>query len=60
MLLLNLCRKYAYKFNKLFPLCESNNNLFELKNTIIQYNNMIFNKNITKIFELNENNNNDF
>ena len=39
MLLLNLCRKYAYKFNKLFPLCESNNiknqNLFKLKNTII-------------------------
>ena len=39
MLLLNLCRKYAYKFNKLFPLCESalsnnckNQSLDELKN----------------------------
>ena len=66
MLLLNLCRKYAYKFNKLFPLYEStipnnsdNNNqsLTELKNTIIQYNNMIFNKNISKIFDLEENKN---
>ena len=62
VLLLNLCRKYAYKFNKLFPLCESvlsnndnNQSLNELKNTITQFYNMIFNKNIYKIFELNEN-----
>ena len=68
-LLLNLCRKYANKFNKLFPLCESslmsesnNNNILnhnslkELKNTIIQYNNMIFNDNISKIFDLDDNN----
>ena len=64
MLLLNLCRKYAYKFDKLFPLCESiipkeikNQSLNELKNTIIQYNNMIFNQNISKIFELDDNKN---
>ena len=62
MLLLNLCRKYAYKFNKLFPICESttpnnskNQSLLELKNTIIQYNNMIFNQNISKIFDLDDN-----
>ena len=65
MLLLNLCRKYANKFNKLYPLCEtslmSDNNplnhdtLKELKNTIIQYNNMIFNDGITKIFDLDNN-----
>jgi len=64
MLLLNLCRKYAYKFNKLFPICESNisndlknQSFIELKNTIIQYNNMIFNQNITKIFQLDDNKN---
>ena len=64
ILLLNLCRKYAYKFNKLFPLCESNisddsrnQSLVDLKNTIIQYNNMIFNQNITKIFQLDDNKN---
>ena len=64
LLLLNLCRKYANKFNKLFPLCESalsnnckNQSLAELKNTIAQFNNMIFNKNISKIFDLNENQN---
>ena len=64
LLLLNLCRKYANKFNKLFPLCESalsnnckNQSLDELKNTISQFNNMIFNKNISKIFDLNENQN---
>ena len=62
ILLLNLCRKYAYKFNKLFPICESilpnnvtNKSLLELKNTIVQYNNMIFNQNISKIFDLDEN-----
>ena len=65
LLLLNLCRKYANKFNKLFPLCEEslmsdnnplNHNSFkELKNTIIQYNNMIFNDGITKIFDLDNN-----
>ena len=62
ILLLNLCRKYANKFNKLYPLCESalsnnsnNQSLNELKITITQFNNMIFNKNIYKIFELNEN-----
>ena len=62
--MLNLCRKYAYKFNKLFPLCESNisddsrnQSLIDLKNTIIQYNNMIFNQNITKIFQLDDNEN---
>ena len=64
MLLLNLCRKYAYKFGKLFPICESiipkdikSQSLNELKNTIIQYNNMIFNQNISKIFELDDNKN---
>ena len=67
MLLLNLCRKYANKFNKLFPLCENsllsdNNNILnhnsikELKNTIIQFNNMIFNDGINKIFDLDNNN----
>ena len=73
MLLLNLCRKYANKFNKLFPLCEkslksdkNNNNIFnhnslkELKNTIIQYNNMIFNDGIVKIFDLDKNNLNNY
>ena len=62
LLLLNLCRKYAYKFNKLFPLCESalsnkdkNQSFIDLKNTINQFNNMIFNQNISKIFDLNEN-----
>ena len=62
ILLLNLCRKYAYKFNKLFPIYEStiqdnstNQSFIELKNTIVQYNNMIFNQNISKIFELDEN-----
>ena len=69
ILLLDLCRKYANKFNKLFPICEkslinnknnvlNNNSFIELKNTIIQYNNMIFNDGITKIFELENNNNN--
>ena len=65
LLLLNLCRKYAKKFNKLLPLCEINNsnNSFnnnseifqELKNTIIQYNNMIFSEKITNLFKMKNN-----
>ena len=71
-LLLNLCRKYANKFNKLFPLCEASliseksninniinhNSLKELKSAIIQYNNMIFSDGVTKIFDLDNNSNN--
>ena len=70
LLLLNLCRKYAKKFNKLYPLCELefskydiNLDIFEeLKNTIIQYNTMIFSDKITNLFKIknNENINNDF
>ena len=73
MLLLNICRKFANKFNKLFPLCENSiksyknindkinhNSLKELKNTIIQYNNMIFNDGITKLFGIDKNNLNNF
>ena len=70
LLLLNLCRKYAKKFNKLYPLCELefskydiNLDVFEeLKNTIIQYNTMIFSDKITNLFKIknNENINNDF
>lgn len=58
LLLLNLCRKYAKKFNKLYPLCKSNNNseIFEeLKNTIIQYSKMIFSDKITNLFKIKNN-----
>lgn len=58
LLLLNLCRKYAKKFNKLYPLCKFNNNseIFEeLKNTIIQYNKMIFSDKITNLFKIKNN-----
>ena len=73
-LLLNLCRKYAKKFNKFYPLFElnfknqtelneNNNNdeiLQELKNTIIQYNNMVFNKKISNLFQIAQKNEEDF
>ena len=71
LLLLNICRKYAEKFNKLIPSCENilndlnnfgniNNKPFiEMKNTIIQYNNMIFNEGFAKIFDLKSNKIND-
>ena len=58
LLLLNLCRKYAKKFNKLYPLCISNKNpeIFEeLKNTIIQYSKMIFSDKITNLFKIKNN-----
>jgi hypothetical protein len=58
LLLLNLCRKYAKKFNKLYPLCKPSNNpeIFEeLKNTIIQYSKMIFSDKITNLFKLKNN-----
>ena len=65
LLLLNLCRKYAKKFNKLLPLCEinystneiiNNSEIFqEFKNTIIQYNNMIFSEKITNLFKIKNN-----
>ena len=63
ILLLNLCKKFAHRFNRLFPLCEpnfisSNNNnncIQELKNAILQYNNMIFNEEINKIFDIDTN-----
>ena len=69
-LLLNLCRKYAKKFNRLYPLFElnfknknelnqNNNNdeiLQELKNTIVQYNNMVFNKKISNLFQIEQEN----
>ena len=70
LLLLNLCRKYAKKFNKLYSLCELelskydiNPEIFEdLKNTISQYNTMIFSDKITNLFKIknNENLNNDY
>ena len=70
LLLLNLCRKYAKKFNKLYPLCELeltkyniNPEIFEeLKNTILQYNTMIFSDKITNLFKIknNENTINDY
>ena len=72
LLLLNLCRKYAKKFNKLYPLCELeftkyniniNTEIFEeLKNTIVQYNTMIFSEKISNLFKIknNENINNDY
>ena len=70
LLLLNLCRKYAKKFNKLYPLCELefakyniNIEIFEeLKNSLIQYNSMIFSDKITNLFKLknNDNINNDY
>ena len=70
LLLLNLCRKYAKKFNKLYPLSElelTKNNinseiLNDLKNTILQYNAMIFSEKITNLFKIknNEMTNNDY
>jgi len=70
LLLLNLCRKYAKKFNKLYPIYELeltkyniNPEIFEeLKNTILQYNTMIFSDKITNLFKLknNENTINDY
>ena len=70
LLLLNLCRKYAKKFNKLYPICELeltkyeiNQEIFEdLKNTIYQYNSMIFSDKITNLFKIknNENANNEY
>ena len=70
LLLLNLCRKYAKKFNKLYSLCDLelskydiNPEIFEdLKNTISQYNTMIFSDKITNLFKIknNENLNNDY
>ena len=70
LLLLNLCRKYAKKFNKLYPICELeftkcniNKEIFEeLKNTILQYNTMIFSDKITNLFKIknNENTINDY
>ena len=50
-LLLNLCRKYAYKFNKLI---NNKENYADLKNSILQFNNMIFNQNLTKILDINK------
>ena len=70
LLLLNICRKYAEKFNKLMPTCErilnelnhyeniNNKPFIEMKNTIIQYNNMIFNEGFTKIFNFKSNDTN--
>ena len=62
LLLLNLCRKYAKKFNTLYPLCEenfidkNNSEVFEeLKSTIIQYNNMIFSEKISNLFKYKNN-----
>ena len=57
LLLLNLCRKYAKKLNKLYPLCDgSNQEVFEeLKNTIIQYDKMIFSDKITNLFKYKNN-----
>jgi len=58
LLLLNLCRKYAKKFNKLYPLCKPSNNseIFEeLKNTIVQYSKMIFSDKITNLFKIKNN-----
>ena len=60
LLLLNLCRKYARKFDKLYPLCELEFTKYnvtieifeELKNTIIQYNSMIFSDKISNLFKL--------
>ena len=72
LLLLNLCRKYAKKFNKLYPLCELeftkyniniNSEIFEeLKNTIVQYNTMIFSEKISNLFKIKNNDtiNNDY
>ena len=72
LLLLNLCRKYAKKFNKLYPLCELeftkyniniNTEIFEeLKNTIVQYNTMIFSEKISNLFKIKNNDtiNNDY
>ena len=70
LLLLNLCRKYAKKFNKLYPLCELELSKYDispeifddLKNTISQYNTMIFSDKITNLFKIknNENINNDY
>ena len=72
LLLLNLCRKYAKKFNKLYPLCELeftkcniniNTEIFEeLKNTIAQYNTMIFSEKISNLFKIKNNDtiNNDY
>ena len=65
LLLLNLCRKYAKKFNKLYPLCELeytknniNSEIFgELKETLIQYNSMIFSDKITNLFKIKNNDN---
>ena len=63
-LLLNLCRKYAKKFQTLYPLCEDyftqnnfNNSeiIQELKNTITQYNNMIFSDKITNLLKIKNN-----
>ena len=61
LLLLNLCRKYAKKFNKIYPLLEIeftskniNTDIFEeLKNTIKQYNKMIFSEKINNLFKIN-------
>ena len=64
LLLLNLCRKYAKKFQTLYPLCEdffTHNDIHnteiiqELKSTIIQYNNMIFSDKITNLFKIKNN-----
>jgi hypothetical protein len=62
LLLLNLCRKYANKFKKLLPMFHiltektgGQNLINELKKTIIQYNNMIYNEEIVKIFQLENN-----
>ena len=65
LLLLNLCRKYAKKFNKLYPLCELeyskyniNSEIFgELKETLFQYNSMIFSDKITNLFKMKNNDN---
>lgn len=62
LLLLELCRKFGKKFKKLYPLFEINNTsesnleIYEdLKNTIIQYNNMIFSDKITNLFKIKSN-----
>jgi hypothetical protein len=59
-LLLKILRKYAKKFNTLISLCENNEEVFEeLKLTIEQYNNVVFNEKLQKIFNFSEKKEND-